>query len=343
MPSHNSDPTLWALIGFGGGLFTFFRGFKVYREYRTIEDTPRIPVRSIAMGLVRIHGAATGDTVVSSPVTRTPCYFYKVDIEKWKTDSKGRGSWSHDVTDTGGVRFYLDDGTGRVLVDARDAEYDLPQTGKREVGGSRTTTTAGASSSASEAELLNYVREAHARRFTGFAEHLLTAVGPRTDPGHERARQAAISALESFKSGASPAQLRDSWRSFLGAQGPLADPEKERKRLAALNSLQHLRESSLPSFDFHAAGGRYRFTEYCILPGQSYDITGTCAENLEATAGQERNIILKGQNDPTFLISSQTAREVETRLHRRAALRIFGGAALSLACLAFLLYKFGLF
>jgi hypothetical protein len=281
--------------------------------------------------------------MVSSPVTRTPCYFYKVDIEKWKTDSKGGGSWSHDVTDTGGVRFYLDDGTGRVLVDARDAEYDLAETGKREVGGSRTTMGGGGPSLASDADLLSYVTQAHARRFTGFAEHLLTAAGPRTDPTHERTRQAAVTALKSFKSGANPAQLRDSWLGFLKAQGALADPERERKRLAALNSLEHISETSPPGLSFRSASGRYRFTEYCILPGQSYDITGTCAENPEAADGQDRALILKGQNDPTFLISSQAAREVERQLRNRALVRIFGGAALSLACLAFLVYKFGLF
>ena len=94
---------------------------------------------------------------------------------------------------------------------------------------------------------------------------------------------------------------------------------------------------------FNAASGRYRLTEYCVVPGQSYDITGTCTENPHPLDEHDRNLILKGQNEPTFLISSRTEQEVERSLRNKALKMIFGGAALSLICLAILLGKFGLF
>src|SRR6266568_6048370 len=37
---------LWLAVGFGFGLYSFFKGFRVYREYRVIEDTPEMPIRS---------------------------------------------------------------------------------------------------------------------------------------------------------------------------------------------------------------------------------------------------------------------------------------------------------
>jgi hypothetical protein len=52
-------------------------------------------------------------------------------------------------------------------------------------------------------------------------------------------------------------------------------------------------------------------------------------------------MIEKGQNEPTFLISWRSEKEIESTLRNRAALHIFGGAALSVACLAILLLRLG--
>ena len=49
-----------------------------------------------------------------------------------------------------------------------------------------------------------------------------------------------------------------------------------------------------------SAAGRYRFTEHCVLPDHQYDVTGTCGENPEANDGNDRNLIRKGTNEPTF-------------------------------------------
>src|SRR3989442_15124456 len=86
------------------------------------------------MGLVQVHGKAKGEELVESPVTRTPCLFYRVDIERWQSNSKGGGSWSHYKTGASGVKFYVEDATGQGLVEARGAEDDLMQTARREIG-----------------------------------------------------------------------------------------------------------------------------------------------------------------------------------------------------------------
>jgi hypothetical protein len=52
-------------------------------------------------------------------------------------------------------------------------------------------------------------------------------------------------------------------------------------------------------------------------------------------------LIRKGTNEPTFLISWRSEKEIERTLRNRAALHIFGGAALSVACLGILLAKLG--
>src|SRR5580700_9255876 len=74
----HSDPSGALLLGCGLGLWTFFKGFRVMREYKVLEDTPRIPIRSVPMGFVHIRGKAESAEVLSSPVSHTPCCFYKI-------------------------------------------------------------------------------------------------------------------------------------------------------------------------------------------------------------------------------------------------------------------------
>ena len=46
MFSDSSDPDIALVVGFGAGLYWFFKGFRVYREYRVLLDTPEIPIGS---------------------------------------------------------------------------------------------------------------------------------------------------------------------------------------------------------------------------------------------------------------------------------------------------------
>jgi hypothetical protein len=82
-------------------------------------------------------------------------------------------------------------------------------------------------------------------------------------------------------------------------------------------------------------------SEYLVLPDHWYDLTGTCIENPAPQDEYDRNLITKGTNEPTFLISWRSEKEIERTLRNRAALHIFGGGGLSVACLAILLAKFG--
>jgi hypothetical protein len=87
--------------------------------------------------------------------------------------------------------------------------------------------------------------------------------------------------------------------------------------------------------------GKYRFTEYLVLPDHWYDVTGTCAENPSPKDESDRNIILKGQNEQTFVISWRNEKGIEGQLRKRAAKYVFGGGALAVGCMAVLLAKFG--
>jgi hypothetical protein len=377
--AHNDDLATYALLGIGFGLYTFYKGFRQYRNYLLIADTPEIPIRSVPMGFVQVYGKAQGDKTIPSPVSHAQCLAYKVVIERWKTDSDSRGGhWSHHRTDLDGVGFYLTDATGKVLVDAQGAEFDLPQSARCEAGSGRIAATG---VGATQEELLQYVSQADAHWATGMIGHGLKAVGQLQDSRKEQTRQGLMDVFQhtpgssEFLTGMMT-MMAPRIKQQLESIGPQSDPNHEMARQNALQALQHspgspefiegLRRAEQMAakpgqsnpFDvltrtlggargpssglFNAASGRYRFTEYCIVPDGSYDISGTCVENPHPKDANDHNMIVKGTLEKEFLISSKTEKQLESGLRRRAFLMVLGGAALSVVCMAILLGKLGL-
>jgi hypothetical protein len=227
----NSNPDGALALGIGAGLWTFFKGFRVYREYKLVADVPRMPIRSIAMGLAHIRGKAQAAKLLTSPVTHTPCCFYKVEIEHWKVEDRN-GRWESLRTDADGVKFYVEDATGRVLVDSHSAEYDLPAGAWREVNSKRLG--AHGASTASDSELLQYVETSGAHNLIDKMQHFLEKKGPVDDPRRETARQTMLQMMQLASQAASnqgklpvsvPAELVEK---IASARGPLPDPEKEK-------------------------------------------------------------------------------------------------------------------
>src|ERR1035441_2075416 len=92
------------------GGFLFWLGFKKYRQYQLFEDTPRALVRSIPMGLVHLNGQSTGEHVLTSPLTRTPCYYYKTWVELWTMKGKDDSmDWETIRTEADVCKFCLDE------------------------------------------------------------------------------------------------------------------------------------------------------------------------------------------------------------------------------------------
>jgi hypothetical protein len=250
-------------MGFGLGVYWFVKGFPTYRRYRYLADTPELPIRGIPMGLVHIHGKAWGKRVISSPVSRMPCLYYKVVIERCEPiPDGGRTPWQHYMTDCNGVEFYIEDQTGKARIDAHGAELDLPLTVRCRTGD-------------------------------------VAVMGGLLD-------------------------LLRNWRN-MSARDTLPAPEEDLR--AYVGSLGP------------PCGGAYRLTESCLLLGHWYDVIGTCVENPNAQGEDDRNMLVKGENEPTFLISFRSEQSLQSTLRNRAAKYIFGGAGLSIVCLAVILAK----
>jgi hypothetical protein len=333
--SSHSDPSGALFLGTLGGVWMFFKGFRVFREYKVVEDTPRIHIRSMAMGLVHIRGNAQVEPPILSPVSKTPCCFYKVEIEQWKSEGKSH-AWKHIRTDLDGSKFFLVDDTGKVLVDAQSSEMDVPMTAERVVDSVHMSSVA---SGATDSELLQYVSYSGVHKMTTAVEHFLEKRGTLADPKKEDARQTLLSMMQAIPNAAHGGGVSMELVERMAARFPARDPGQEQKRQEVLAHLRGMAQGGmvqLPMQSSEQASGRYRLKEYVIVPGEEYTITATCAENPGITNG-DRNLICKGAHESTFLISSKTDAGAEKTLRNRALGMVLGGAGLSLVCLALLL------
>jgi hypothetical protein len=259
--------TVLCIAGVSAGVYWFFKGLHCYRSFRFLADTPEVPIRSMPMGLVHIHGKAWGEKTLSSPVTHTSCLYYVVEIDRCETDDEGHTTpWRHYLTDSNGVDFHLLGATGgKVRIDPHGAKLDMPRSIRCRTG--------------------------QATWLGGF-----------------------VDLVRNWKSLTSPHSL----------------PALDEDLRAYVGSVAG------------ASGGDFRLTEFLLARGHWYDIIGTCVENPSPQDDHDHNMIVKSQNDPTYLISFRSEQNLVTNLRNRALRYIFAGVGLAVLCLGLLLADFGL-
>ncbi|MFZ0039448.1 MAG: hypothetical protein WAK91_18625 [Candidatus Acidiferrales bacterium] len=362
----NSDPRAYLAVGFVAGIVTFFRGFSVYREYKLIEDTPHVPIASAAMGLVRVQGTAQTSETILSPVSRTPCCFYLVDIQQWTQDSDVAVQGSRPAvvnnegghfepwrTDSSGPRFHIADESGKILVDLHGAKFELEQTGERILDGTSNSIPAtmidlesavsGEPPKAyvppSERELQEYVSMTGLTSDAGRMNSRPEDATPQLGSRKEQTRLALLDLLRESGEAevTSPEGRLDRMRELIEARAASAGPLAEKILEAFKEHNAELLAAAAREDTLQAGEEEYKLIEYCVIPNSTYDIVGTCMDNPDTADPSDHSMIAKGRDDKTFQISCKTAGEVEVELRNRATYMIFGGAALSVVCLYFIL------
>jgi hypothetical protein len=115
---------VWFIIGFFGGIYLFIQGFRLLQRRHLILNTPVSKIRSASLGMVELNGLAVGPYTVVAPITARSCYYYRTVAWEWKRS--GRSSeWVKVAAECLHVPFFLDDNTGKVLVDPRSADLDI--------------------------------------------------------------------------------------------------------------------------------------------------------------------------------------------------------------------------
>lgn len=111
------------------GLGMIYYGFRNYRVSRLIKNTPTERIRSAAVGRTELHGTAVPkEYIFDQPFTDGECLYasYKVrEYHEYNDDDKD-DEWKTIFSKTLAPPFYLDDGTGEILVDAdADANFEI--------------------------------------------------------------------------------------------------------------------------------------------------------------------------------------------------------------------------
>ena len=117
---------MWGLALFGGGLFGFFWGLREYWRLRLLKNTPTAKINSVAIGLAELQGHAVPRETMTSPIEQLPCVYWHYKVEELRRSGKNR-YWATIAEDKSHVPFYIEDDTGKILVDPEDADVDIPQ------------------------------------------------------------------------------------------------------------------------------------------------------------------------------------------------------------------------
>jgi hypothetical protein len=126
---------VWAMVGAAVGVYLFFRGFRMLQFKRLILNTPLSKVRSASMGLVELSGMAVGPSTIPAGITGDPCYYYRATA--WERRQSGNSSeWKQVANESLFVPFFVQDDTGKMLVNAQGADMDVHRNFKDEFGGS---------------------------------------------------------------------------------------------------------------------------------------------------------------------------------------------------------------
>jgi hypothetical protein len=114
----------YCVIGICAGVYLFVQGFRLLQRRHLILDTPVSKIRSASMGMVELNGLAVGPCTVIAPITGRPCYYHRTLAWEWKQSGKNK-RWVKVAAESTHVPFFLDDNTGKVMIDPRGADLDL--------------------------------------------------------------------------------------------------------------------------------------------------------------------------------------------------------------------------
>ena len=388
---HSSEPIrpiFWCAIGLCGGLYFFFNGFRLLQHRHLILDTPVSKIRSASMGMVELSGQAVGPYTVIAPVTERPCYYFRTVVWEWKRQGRSN-QWVKVAAECMHVPFFLDDNTGKIMVDPRGAELDLHRDFQQEFCDSFFTSKEEVPPNVRTLLMrhgVNTTNKIKVEEFCIKPKNALFVLGTLGEnPGLELAPQPiqdgehntltfaktlwfnpAQSALGrmglSFTTGgtddtplehrsvselligtgsfhgtdAVESRLRDSaWHgSTLSASAKKIEPPPDPSPTKTPDQAQQqkvadaLMKAGITNPTAWAAAGITPSTP-AIQANRSNGLTAP----TEGFDSRPSVLLMKGKNNPTFLISWRSQREIARSLGWKCALQIWGGPALALLCL----------
>jgi E3 Ubiquitin ligase len=364
---HSTEPTrliAWCAIGICGGLYLFFNGFRLLRRRHLILDTPISKIRSASMGMVELSGLAVGPYTLVAPVTGKNCYYHRTLVWEWKQCGRSK-RWVKVASECMHVPFFLDDNTGKVMVDPRGAELDLHRDFQEQFCDSLFTIRKEVPPNVHlllSRHGINTTNKIKVEEFCIKPKNALFVIGtlgenPGIDVGPDPIRDDEHNTLLSGDGlwfnplGA----LRNSALSFAGGGGndyvdyvsasehttstqviqlsPPASANKAVEMTQQQKVAAALMKAGISNPAAWSAGG-------VTLSAPAVAVCNASNENGLAVTNFDRHpqvVLMKGKNNPTFLVSWRSQYELARSLGWRCTLMIWGGPALALLCLYVLL------
>jgi hypothetical protein len=350
-----------ATIGAGLGVYWFYKGFRLLQRKRLILNTPTSKIRSASMGLVEISGLAAGPYVVISPLKQCECYYYR--SVAWQLKREGKNNrWVKVAEEILHVPFYVDDNTDKVLVDPRGAEMDLHCDLHEQYNGS--VFFGGAEMPASVADFLtrhavDFDKKIKVEEYCIKPKNCLFVLGTLSqNPGLDASvkpawaeqsdkRFAGVEVGATVLREPSSFDSQEIIRLSEEPNSPSATAMTQQQKIAA--ALMKAGISSPAAWSAAGVGVKPQTAGGVAVRRQPATARLTIpvpqrAEHIPDSVGFDLHpavVLMQGSHSPAFFISWRSQRDVVSSLGWKSSLMIWGGPALTVACVYFLLVHFG--
>jgi len=135
-----------------GGLAGLRQARKLRLGSRALEDTQVVTTAQVGAGLVRVRGTVVCDRPLLSPLTQTPCCFYRVEVDDRCDDGSATSTgWRPRHRESSTASFKLRDAAGVIDIVPSGLAVEGPPTFEHEVHS--------AAGNPEEERLLAYVRQ----------------------------------------------------------------------------------------------------------------------------------------------------------------------------------------
>jgi len=359
----------WCAIGFCAGIYLFIHGFLLLQRRHLILDTPASKIRSASMGMVEVSGLAVGPYTMVAPISTRPCYYYRTVVWEWKRQGRST-KWVKVAAECMHLPFFLDDNTGRVLVDPRGADLDLHCDFEEQFSDSFFTTKDPVPGNVYSFLSRHGVvpnSKIKVQEFCIKPKNALFILGTLAEnPGLEVSQQ-PIHEPETGSSAGNALSL-----ALGGVTFSLGGINRDDTALAEYVASTPLQPSTAQTIRLSPAASPTKTTDMAQqqkiaaalakagitnpaawaaagVPDPSIKVGATTALMAGSGGGSEDGamnsfeahppvVLMKGRNDKTFLISWRSQRELARSLGWKCTLMIWGGPALALLSLYLLLY-----
>ena len=354
--SREFDGWVWPVIGACAGVYLFYRGFGILRRKRLIQNTPTSKIRSAAMGLVEVNGLAVGPYVMNAPITGFPCYYHRSVAWQLKQSGKNK-SWQKVADECRHLPFYLDDNTGRLLINPQGAEMDIHRDFHEEYRTSLFSNSVDMPVNVSTFLMRHGIstdKKIKVEEYCIKPKNALFILGTLSEnPGLKVSPDPVVTEHGDVLT-ASVTWGRKTLSAFAGNVGTDMMPSQGIQEIIRLspattpaNSTDMSQQAKISAALIKAGiTNPAAWAVAGVAPsGLALDTEPktdpAAAMALENFDLNPKTVLMKGEHDPAFFISWQSQRDVLKTLNWKSALMIWGGPVLTLLCFYILAAEFG--